>query len=468
MEPPNYGGPPHIPRSAYQVPYKNYKRPNHNNYSYNKHPAIAPGVGNVYYKPPPPQQQQQQQQLPQHARGVDGVGLSQVPLPESGSSSSGSDVVALIVENNTLKRMIVLHLDLMHTQNESLMEKDKKLEDQSGRIKTLLSQNQELMQQIAKLSQTIEDLRKEFRRHIKRSANDIDEQPKAKYQCCTDKQTQTIELLQQEALLQGYSTHVTHSKQTQNVLVTSVTDLPPRMPVVENNKSRNEFNGGKKVRTFFLHRVHQEEEEQQQEEEEQQQEEERQQEEEQIQMDDFHSQLEIVEEEHLEHEEHEAHHEQHEELEEHEHHDQHEEHELQEQHEEEEEEQVEEEEVEMEIEIDEEQERVGNETPEANDMEIGNETIIGAEEELGAEEEAVDDNNYNGHIYEEVIEMGSEIVNNGDIDMGVAVSQQELQEDLLRHVSVCYIYKRVSFICIFIFSCNIPHTRKSQTALKMN
>ncbi|XP_030239713.1 protein male-specific lethal-1 isoform X3 [Drosophila navojoa] len=369
MEPPNYGGPPHIPRSTYQVPYKNYKR-NHNNYGYNKHPPIGPGGGNIYYKPPPPQQQQQQQQqLPQHARGVDGVGLSQVPLPEPGSSSSGSDVVALIVENNTLKKMIVLHLDLMHTQNESLMEKDKKLEDQNGRIKTLLSQNQELMQQIAKLSQTIEDLRKEFRRHIKRSANEIDEQPKAKYQCCADKHTQTIEFLQQEALQQGYSTHATHSNQTQNVLVTSVTDLPPRTPVVENNKSRNEFNGGKKVRTFFLHRVHQEEEEQQQEEEEQ------------------------VEEE-----------------------------------------QVEEEEVEMEMEIDEEQEHVDIETPEAHDMEIGNETIIGAEEELGAEEVTVDDNNYNGHIYEEVIEMGSEIVNNGDIDMGMDVSQQELQEDLLRQL----------------------------------
>ncbi|XP_030239712.1 protein male-specific lethal-1 isoform X2 [Drosophila navojoa] len=444
MEPPNYGGPPHIPRSTYQVPYKNYKR-NHNNYGYNKHPPIGPGGGNIYYKPPPPQQQQQQQQqLPQHARGVDGVGLSQVPLPEPGSSSSGSDVVALIVENNTLKKMIVLHLDLMHTQNESLMEKDKKLEDQNGRIKTLLSQNQELMQQIAKLSQTIEDLRKEFRRHIKRSANEIDEQPKAKYQCCADKHTQTIEFLQQEALQQGYSTHATHSNQTQNVLVTSVTDLPPRTPVVENNKSRNEFNGGKKVRTFFLHRVHQEEEEQQQEEEEQQQEEEKQQEE-QIQIDDFHSQLEIVEEEQLEHEEHEehmehAHHEQHDELEEHELQDQHEEHELQEQHEEEEEEeqveeeQVEEEEVEMEMEIDEEQEHVDIETPEAHDMEIGNETIIGAEEELGAEEVTVDDNNYNGHIYEEVIEMGSEIVNNGDIDMGMDVSQQELQEDLLRQL----------------------------------
>lgn len=392
----NYGQ--HAPRSAYQQPYNNYTHPNHGYNNYNNN-------SNNYYKPPPPPQQ------PTNVRGGGGCGggwLDPAPLPQDcGNANNGSDVVTLIVENNNLKRMIVLHLNVMQDQTESILDKEKELEDKNGRIKTLLAQNQEQMQQIAKLSLTIEDLRKEFRRHMKRSANDTDGQPKLKSQCCADKQTQTPDFVPKETVLHGYK-HGTHLKQTQNVLVTSVTDLPPTTPAFENSKVRGEFNGGKKVRTFFLHRVHQEEEQEQQQEEEevqqqeeevQQQEEERQkQQQEQLQLqldeEELHTHMDIGEEE------------------------------------------------ELEAEVDEEEEHIYHDALDTHEMEIVTETIIGAEEELGAEETAEDNDNINnGHIYEEEVEMEHEIVNNCDADN---LWQHEADaEEEQRLVSFCYSHKRI-------------------------
>jgi len=245
----------HMPRSAYQLPFKNNSRLNHS-YSYGNH--NAPASGNNYYKKPPPPP-------PVHARESGGNWLSQAAESESAQNNS-SEVVTLIVENNNLKNMILLHMNLMQEQTDQLKGKDKELDDQSGRIKTLLSQNQELMQQVAKLSQRIEDLRDQLRRCVKRRVHDDEEQLKslykAKIQCYVEKQTQTLDLLHEELEeVEAEEEAVIHRYESPKVIVTSVTDLPPTQPVasvLDNSKGRGEFNGGKKVSTIFLHRVHQE------------------------------------------------------------------------------------------------------------------------------------------------------------------------------------------------------------------
>ncbi|XP_034475170.1 protein male-specific lethal-1 [Drosophila innubila] len=338
----------HMPRSAYQLPFKNYSRLNHS-YSYGKHNAPAPS-NNYYKKPPPPP--------PVHARESGGNWLAQAAESESAQNNS-SEVVTLIVENNNLKNMILLHMNLMQEQTDQLKGKDKELDDQSGRIKTLLSQNQELMQQIAKLSQRIDDLRNQLRRCVKRTANDDEEQqmsvPKAKIQCYVEKQTQTLDLLHEEQEeVEAEEEAVIHRYESPKVIVTSVTDLPPTQPVasvLDNSKGRGEFNGGKKVSTIFLHRVHQEKSCIQLQDDEQRQEEEQDMEDEQ----EANDLQRVVEEEQVE------------EAEEH--------------------------------------------IYAADEMEVVNETEIGAEHELVTEEVAEDDPVNNGHIYEEEV-VEQEIDNN--------------------------------------------------------
>lgn len=333
--------PPH-PRSAYQLHNKSYSRLNHN-YKFSNHNAS----NNIYYnhQPPPP---------PIYAREAGGGGwLTQAPpLTDSGYSSnknSSSDVVTLIVENNNLKKMIVLHLNLMQEQTDSLTAKDKELCEQNGRIKTLLSQNQELMQQIDKLGQRIEDLRNHLRRRAERSAHE-DSEPKTKVHCSVDKETQTTELSlhvekkeqEQKPHLHGYPQKL---KQSQSVLVTSVTDLPPTTPILDNSKGRDKFNCGKKVSTIFLHRVHQEK-----------------------------SKFQLSNEN--------------------------EDQQLEEEHRNMEEEDVEVEDMQINMEDD---EHIYHDGLETHEMEVVAETIIGAEEEFGPEEETVDDVDpvNNGHIYED-------------------------------------------------------------------
>jgi len=78
-------------------------------------------------------------------------GGAMAPPSSGGSVGAGADMVTLIVENNNLKRMIVLHLKLMQEQTDSLAVKDKELDDQSARMGAVLAQNQELKQAVAKL-----------------------------------------------------------------------------------------------------------------------------------------------------------------------------------------------------------------------------------------------------------------------------------------------------------------------------
>lgn len=336
--------PPNHPRSAYQLHNKSYSRLNHN-YKFSNHNASS----NIYYnhQPPPP---------PIYAREAGGGGwpTQMPPQTDSGYSSnnsknSSSDVVTLIVENNNLKKMIVLHLNLMQEQTDSLTAKDKELYEQNGRIKTLLSQNQELMQQIDKLGQRIEDLRNHLRRRAERSTHE-DAEPKTKVHCSADKETQTIELsLEVEQKEQEQKPHL-HSypqklKQSQRVLVTSVTDLPPTTPILDNSKERDKFNCGKKVSTIFLHRVHQEK-----------------------------SKFQLSNEN--------------------------EDQQLEEEKRDMEEEEVEVEEMQINMEDD---EHIYHDALETHEMEVVTETIIGAEEEFCAEEETVDDIDpvNNGHIYED-------------------------------------------------------------------
>lgn len=353
--------PPHA-RGYHPLYNKSYSRlQNYPNYKFSNHNAS--GGGKVYYnqQPPPPSI------YAREASGGGGGGGWLAPAPpvaDSGYSSnnnssttnSSSDVVTMIVENNNLKKMIVLHLNLMQEQTDSLTAKDKELYEQNGRIKTLLSQNQELMQQIDKLGQRIEDLRNQLRRRAERDDVEV---PKAKVHCYADKETQTIELappLQEElkeqepikSHLHGYPQKSIKQSQNVPVLVTSVTDLPPTTPILDSSKGRDKFNCGKKVSTIFLHRVHQEKTKFQKsdelEDQQQQQEEEQREEilEEDVEVDDM--QINMEDEEHIYHD-----------------------------------------------------------ALETHEMEVVTETIIGAEEELGAEEETVDDVDpvNNGHIYED-------------------------------------------------------------------
>ncbi|XP_060651807.1 protein male-specific lethal-1 [Drosophila nasuta] len=221
--------------------YNNYGKHNNNNNN-----------GNNNYCEQQQHHQQHQQQHHPSLRDCGGGGGAWQPV----DSERSSDVITLIVENNNLKRMILLHVNLMQEQTDQLKAKDKELDDQCGCIKTLLSQNQELMQQIAKLTQRIDDLRQQLRMRVKRPANDNDEmrqQLKAKLQCFAEKETQTSLDLQEEedeSLLQHCYPSMQspqHDEQPPNVLVTT-----------QCSKGRGEFNGGKKVSTIFLHRVNQE------------------------------------------------------------------------------------------------------------------------------------------------------------------------------------------------------------------
>lgn len=359
--------PPTHPRSAYQLHNKSYSRLNHN-YKFSNHNASS----NIYYnhQPPPP---------PIYAREAGGGGwpTQMPPQTDSGyerNKNSSSDVVTLIVENNNLKKMIVLHLNLMQEQTDSLTAKDKELYEQNGRIKTLLSQNQELMQQIDKLGQRIEDLRNHLRRRAERSTHE-DAEPKTKVHCSADKETQTIELsLQVEQKEQEQKPHL-HSypqklKQSQRVLVTSVTDLPPTTPILDNSKERDKFNCGKKVSTIFLHRVHQEK-----------------------------SKFQLSNEN--------------------------EDQQLEEEKRDMEEEEVEVEEMQINMEDD---EHIYHDALETHEMEVVTETIIGAEEEFCGEEETVDDIDpvNNGHIYED----GEEEEEDEEEDDEQVEENDEDEEDL--------------------------------------
>ncbi|XP_017854325.1 trichohyalin [Drosophila busckii] len=226
------------------MPYNNYSQFKYNNYNNSCNYGPMGQTGHNHYCDPhmPPCQ---------HSHGGWQPQTPQASVPKSTLASENQDVVTLIVANNNLKRMTVRHLDIMQQQSERLLAKEKEKEEQSEKIKTLFSQNQDLMQQIAELGQTIEDLHKQMRQSRKRPASEDDEErqrstPKAKLSCHVETQTQWLEEPPQNQLQ-------SHPPLKQKVLVTSVTELPPTTPA-----GRVVFNGGKKVSTLFLHRVNQE------------------------------------------------------------------------------------------------------------------------------------------------------------------------------------------------------------------
>nr|XP_036671898.1 protein male-specific lethal-1 isoform X2 [Drosophila suzukii] len=250
-----HGGHPNQPQHPHQHPGKSYAR---QQYGYSH------GGGACYRKPmPPPPPPVAQPQM---------GGGAMAPPSSGGSVGAGADMVTLIVENNNLKRMIVLHLKLMQEQTDSLAVKDKELDDQSARMGAVLAQNQELKQAVAKLEAANEDLRKQLRRKNQRRNDDDDDDddhslPPAVPQqrpirCHAETQTvirereqctQTIDVQPQLAEVQPRSLHVEEVPAvTHHAGV--VTNLPSSKR--SESKGRGEFNG-KKVSTFILQRMNQ-------------------------------------------------------------------------------------------------------------------------------------------------------------------------------------------------------------------
>jgi len=250
-----HGGHPNQPQHPHQHPGKSYAR---QQYGYSH------GGGACYRKPmPPPPPPVAQPQM---------GGGAMAPPSSGGSVGAGADMVTLIVENNNLKRMIVLHLKLMQEQTDSLAVKDKELDDQSARMGAVLAQNQELKQAVAKLEAANEDLRKQLRRKNQRRNDDDDDDddhslpPAAPQQrpirCHAETQTvirereqctQTIDVQPQLAEVQPRSLHVEEVPAvTHHAGV--VTNLPSSKR--SESKGRGEFNG-KKVSTFILQRMNQ-------------------------------------------------------------------------------------------------------------------------------------------------------------------------------------------------------------------
>ncbi|XP_052852242.1 protein male-specific lethal-1 isoform X1 [Drosophila gunungcola] len=232
-----------------QHPGKNYARRHHGPNSYRK--PLAP-------PPPPPDVQ---------------VGGGAMAPPSSGGSvGAGADVVTLIVENNNLKRMIVLHLKLMQEQTDSLAAKDKDLDDQNGKLGIVRAQNQELKLAVAKLEAENEDLRKQLRRKNQRRNDDDDDDddhllppaaPQQKVIRChaetqtvlreREQSTQTIDLQPQQAEVEPRILSVEHLPAVP-LHAGAVTNLPVTKRL--ESKGRGEFNG-KKVSTFILQRMNQ-------------------------------------------------------------------------------------------------------------------------------------------------------------------------------------------------------------------
>ncbi|XP_030384590.1 protein male-specific lethal-1 [Scaptodrosophila lebanonensis] len=184
---------------------KNYIRQHH---SHSKHDTS--GSKNYYYKPPRP-----------NAHGLASIGAAgAIAPPAPGNTATAgnasSDLVTLIVENNNLKRMIVLHMNLMQEQTDNIAAKDKELEEESSNNAALLSQNQKLIgdnsnlkeenakleeenakleEENAKLEEAIEDLRRQLRRNIKRPVNadnDDHSPPTSQARVLCHVETQTI------------------------------------------------------------------------------------------------------------------------------------------------------------------------------------------------------------------------------------------------------------------------------------
>ncbi|EDV54763.1 male-specific lethal 1 [Drosophila erecta] len=250
-------GHPSQTQHLHQHPGKSYLR---QQYGYGR--GGHGGGNNNYRKPLPP---------PPPPLAEPGGG-AMAPPSSGGTVSAGADMVTLIVENNNLKRMIVLHLKLMQEQTDSLAAKDKDLDDQSAKMSVVMAQNIKLKQAVAELEVVNEDLRKKLRwKNQLRNDNDDDDDdpslpPAAPQQklirCHVDTQT----LVQERE--QGTQT-INTQPQFDNALsrTVNVEEIPALCQyagVVTNqpankrseSKGRGEFNG-KKVSTFILQRMNQ-------------------------------------------------------------------------------------------------------------------------------------------------------------------------------------------------------------------
>ncbi|XP_039484016.1 protein male-specific lethal-1 [Drosophila santomea] len=250
-------GHPNQTQHLHQHPGKSYVR---QQYGYGR--GGHGGGNNNYRKPLPPP--------PPPLAELGGGAMA--PPSSGGTVGAGADMVTLIVENNNLKRMIVLHLKLMQEQTDSLAAKDKDLDDQSAKMSVVMAQNMELKQAVAKLEAANEDLRKQLRRkNQRRTDNDDDDDdpslppaaPQQKLIRC-HAETQTV-FQEREQSTQT----IDAQPQFANALSRAVNmeEIPAvcqHAGVVTNqsaskrseSKGRGEFNG-KKVSTFILQRMNQ-------------------------------------------------------------------------------------------------------------------------------------------------------------------------------------------------------------------
>ncbi|XP_017067859.2 protein male-specific lethal-1 [Drosophila eugracilis] len=220
------------------------------------------GFSHCYRKPLPPPP-------PQPAQVERGA---MAPPSSGGSVNAGADMVTLIVENNNLKRMIVLHLKLMQEQTDSLAAKDKDLDDQNAKMGIVLAQNQDLKLAVAKLEAANEDLRKQLRKKNQRRNDDDDDDddhslppaaPQQKLIRC-HAETQTV-IQEREQCTQTMDMQMLQAEAQPRILsIETIPAVPRHDGTVTNqpankrseSKGRGEFNG-KKVSTFILQRMNQ-------------------------------------------------------------------------------------------------------------------------------------------------------------------------------------------------------------------
>ncbi|XP_017052908.1 protein male-specific lethal-1 isoform X1 [Drosophila ficusphila] len=200
-------------------------------------------------------------------------GGAMAPPSSGGPVGPGADMVTLIVENNNLKRMIVLHLKLMQEQTDSLAAKDKDLDDQSTKIGVMMALNQELKRAVTKLEAENEDLRKQLRRKNQRRNDDDDDDdddhllppavPQHKPIRC-NAETQTV-IREREPSTQTISSLPQQAEAKPRILSVEVIPASTQYAAAITNspaskrsesKGRGEFNG-KKVSTFILQRMNQ-------------------------------------------------------------------------------------------------------------------------------------------------------------------------------------------------------------------
>nr|ABU97246.1 MSL1 [Drosophila melanogaster] len=207
-----------------------------------------------------------------HSLPAEHGGGAMAPPSSGGTVCAGADMVKLISENNNLRRMVMLNLNLMQEQTDSIAAKDKELDDQSAKMSVVKAQNEELKQAVAQLEAANQELCKQLRRkNQRRNDNDDDDDdpplpPAAPQQklirCHAETQTvfrereqgtQTIDAQPQFANALPRGINMKESPALDHH-AGAVTNQPASKR--SESKGRGEFNG-KKVSTFILQRMNQ-------------------------------------------------------------------------------------------------------------------------------------------------------------------------------------------------------------------